>query len=69
VDNDGERFYQWMRNAKSPDELETVMGRVMWLRNEIMREHGLKASDVGLKSMSILPNPRKCPLIREGDES
>lgn len=49
VDGDSERFFKWMRNAKHPDDLHTVMGRVMWLRDAIMMAHGLSAADVGLK--------------------
>jgi hypothetical protein len=50
VDDDSEQFYRWMRNAASPGDLDTVMGRVKWLMDEIMRAHALSASDVGLKS-------------------
>lgn len=52
VDDDSEQFYRWMRNGKQPDDMTTVMGRVMWLRDEIMRQHLLQAADVGLQSAS-----------------
>ena len=48
VDHDGEQFYCWMRNPGKPGDLDTVMGRVKWLIDEIMREHELTASDLGL---------------------
>jgi hypothetical protein len=52
VEQKSEQFYRWMRNKDSPGDLDTVMGRVMWLRNQIMQEHALSASDVGLKPSS-----------------
>jgi len=49
VDGDSEAFYRWMRNAKEPGDLDTVMGRVIWLRDRIMSEHRLSAQDLGLR--------------------
>lgn len=52
VDGDSEKFYRWMRNSPSPDDLDSVMGRVEWLRDRIMQQCLLTAGDVGLKLSS-----------------
>lgn len=55
VEEKSEQFYRWMRNKDAPGDLITVMGRVMWLRNEIMREHALTAADVGVRPGPAAP--------------
>lgn len=52
VGGDSEQFCRWLRNKEDPGSLETVMGRVIWLRDLVMSEHGLTASDLGLDESS-----------------
>src|SRR5262245_34401232 len=45
VDNDSRTFFRWLRNPESPDDLDTVLGRVKWLKGKIQDEHGLARGD------------------------